>query len=275
MTHDHTTVLQLLLKQEDVELDVKGGAFKQTALHSAILAGTFAAVEMLLSKGASTKVQDKNGHDAMAVAIQNVIGTPVEEHINMMNLLIQAGDKPWPRTGNRCTLLTACKRTHTGLMEDLLASGLDPNTKRKGRPILQEAIACGNMPIVKLLTQKGAFADAKNEKGEDAITYAKCKGSLEIAKYIEDEGNFESRKNRPSSDGLEKQPMPGYCRLRNFDSSKCPRSKSVLATSSCSGIICFIYFILFFKKGKAHVNEWERMNIKKHAPIEKQKRELD
>lgn len=65
---DQETMLSYLLDAPDVQVDVRGGSFKRTALHVSALQGCPKATTILLQQGADPRLRDTNGKDALALA---------------------------------------------------------------------------------------------------------------------------------------------------------------------------------------------------------------
>jgi ankyrin repeat protein len=134
ISDEHAEVLDHLLDpQYKVKVDQSAGALQRTPLHWAVIAGCTFAVNKLLDAGANVKRQDKDGRDAMELAIRNVgkifgetetTREAVADHIAIMRALVEKGaGEGWMLEEGRCPVETAA-RGDGKLLEDLLSHGL-------------------------------------------------------------------------------------------------------------------------------------------------------
>lgn len=235
LSHNHFNVLDLLLTfltkngKLQSSIDEPAGALERTPLHHAVAAGAVQAVEILLEKSASQHCQDKDGCDALAVAAKTAARMPVDDHVEIMALLVQATknlEVNWPVQSDQCVVELACEAVNPNLMQSLLARAkLDPNSEWRDGRLLHRAIGYANRAVMELLVRQGAFVDAtkkaSNEMktglgrsrtidkelllqkdngtmgvlGEDAIAYAIRRGEDSMAEFLVQNGKFEHQKN--------------------------------------------------------------------------------
>ncbi|KAG9233459.1 hypothetical protein BJ875DRAFT_485139 [Amylocarpus encephaloides] len=103
-------------------VDEKAGALRRTALHWAVNSGTAQAVEMLLRYKASPTIKDRDGNDAIALAIKNADKLTTDTKKSESERLDDHE--------------VACKNMDTSLLRDFLQKGLDPKAKFKIRTIM-------------------------------------------------------------------------------------------------------------------------------------------
>lgn len=137
LSPDHAEVLSTLLQHEAL-VDEPAGALKRTALHLAVISGTAHAVDMLIQHGAFTKKKDKQGDDAITLAVQHaakLVNDPsktldrrLDDHVEIMRLLT-AKKLKWPLSELKCVVEVACSRTNTDLLEELLEKKMKPSDK--------------------------------------------------------------------------------------------------------------------------------------------------
>ncbi|KAI0012961.1 ankyrin repeat-containing domain protein [Xylariaceae sp. FL0662B] len=206
LSPDHAQVLDLLLRRSSQHrvntIDEAAGAFNRTPLHHAVTTGTPEAVAMLLKYGASPSVQDRDGCDAVKLAIQNVeklvdADPPrLDEHVEIMTLLDHATSSKWPMKECKCVVELAFTKPDLSLLRELFNSGLDPNQKFRGTPLLHLAIKHRNIEAARLLVGMKAFIDDKNPDGLDAIAAAMAAGEKGLARHMRHHGRFRHQANK-------------------------------------------------------------------------------
>jgi uncharacterized protein len=173
-----------------------------TALMDAVAEKNLVLVEKLISKGAEVDVQNQRGQTALILSRNEVITSVLLDANANMNIQDQVG---------YTALHTACVKNLTEIATKLLEKGADPNIPEKTYKAtpLMEAVRTGNLPLIKLLLQKGADVDAKNKLGGTAADYTesedikrllvegvdnsgpwKAKTQADVAPYYEKTGSF-------------------------------------------------------------------------------------
>jgi ankyrin repeat protein len=184
LTADQLAMLDILLGQEKIDVNITGGPLKRTALHHAVVVGASSAVDWLVSRGsANVGLKDKDGNDSMALAIKHADQYRVESHAAIMGTLCKALSKnDWQVEEDECIIRKALR--DISVMEDILTSGMAPDTLYKGLPLLHHAILLKNTDMVASLLEKGSSVTRKNLEGEDAIGYATSIGAGHILKLL-------------------------------------------------------------------------------------------
>lgn len=167
LSPDHAEVLSTLLQHEAL-VDEPAGALKRTALHLAVISGTAHAVDMLIQHGASAKKKDKQGDDAITLAVQHaakLVNDPsktldrrLDDHVEIMRLLT-AKKYDWPLSELKCVVEVACSRTNTDLLEELLEMKLKASDKFGDRgTILVLASKHGTPAAAEILRQAASWS---------------------------------------------------------------------------------------------------------------------
>ena len=93
-------------------------------------------------------------------------------------------------------LLKAIIEEQVEIVKDLLAKGIDPNTRvedededEDGWTALLLAASKDNFQLVRLLIEHGADINAATDDGETALSLAAFKGNLELVVYLLDQGS--------------------------------------------------------------------------------------
>jgi ankyrin repeat protein len=201
---DTARVKTILSAGVDVDASIDKG---RTALMRASLMGRSETVQALLEAGACVNAKDRDGYTALHSAVRGGSRAVVE-------LLVSSGADVDAETlrGNR-PLGYAVYHSRLDLVELLVAKGADVNGRIIGRPILLEAASrdhqlkewyfraleafIGELPdplfpqgnsdpqIVKLLLENGADVNARDAKGNTALTRARKRGDEKIVENTE------------------------------------------------------------------------------------------
>lgn len=160
LSPDHAKVLDLLLKSQ-ASIDERSGALQRTALHLAVVSGTAYAVRLLLNHGANPSLLDAEGKNSMQLAIQGaakLTSEPdrVDDHVEIMDLLVRVLAKNWPEARQRpngmCAVEAACSEGGYYLLDELMALGdLRKNSKFRDETLLSLAERKGVREAVELL----------------------------------------------------------------------------------------------------------------------------
>lgn len=79
--------------------------------------------------------------------------------------------------------MAICKRDVDGVRK-LISYGVDVNQESQGKTPLMLAARYNSVEIIKLLLEKGAKLNRKDERGQDALKYAELSGAKEAAAYL-------------------------------------------------------------------------------------------
>jgi len=172
-----------------VDINAVGPAQK-TALECAMQCSP-EFVRLLLAKGAEVDVKSREGNTPLMAAARS-------GKTEMTRLLLDNGADVNARNNYGQTALMSVADTLGFLGEDvaygsyfevvklLLDQGANISERGDpaGRTILMHAAQSGNLEMVKLLLEKGADVNAKNIRGETALSLARGKDIEEIEKAL-------------------------------------------------------------------------------------------
>ena len=74
---------------------------------------------------------------------------------------------------------------YTKIVQKLIEAGVNVNVSKNKHTVLHYACDQGQLEVVKLLLEKGADVNAKNEEGETPLDIAKKTSNKEIIKLFE------------------------------------------------------------------------------------------
>ena len=175
-------LLPLFGSRADINKDYNG----VTPLCAAAGAGHQDVVQLLVSKGASMKIANKQGETPLCVAVRKgrvhvielllrYVDTEYElfmalknDHAQVIKVLMEAGpDQCGASFAFKQTLLeSAIRNSHTQVIEFLLQAGADKEgTRTGGKGALLVAAEKGNFEAVDLLLNAGAEKDATDKDG--------------------------------------------------------------------------------------------------------------
>lgn len=171
LSPDHAQVLDLLLQADGILIDERAGALDRTALHWAVASNTAYAVRLLLEYRADPDLTDKDGNDAIKLAVKNaasLVADPdkIGDHVEIMTRITEAVGREWTdvletRLHGMCAVESAvstfCKSSGPSLLETLMMKGgLDPTAPfRDKTSILEFSKTYGTPEAVELLGSKG------------------------------------------------------------------------------------------------------------------------
>ena len=139
-------VTQLLAAGANVQ--VQGGRFEGTPLHSAAARGDKAMIELLLQHGAQIDAVDILGRQPAHLA--------AARNAQALELLLDHGAELEPLTYASTPLAMAAQHGRLEALKLLLARGANPDcVPRGGQSALVAAVNAGNVSIVKLLLRPG------------------------------------------------------------------------------------------------------------------------
>lgn len=167
--HKPETVKILLENRSDVNLSDKDGI---TAVMEAAGAGYPDIVKRLLDRGADVNAKDAHGWNALAWAAG-------AGHYDIAALL--------KKHGAEMTFMAAVCLPDIAEVQRRLNNGSDINAKGINAALVGAA-ALGHSDVVKLLLDKGADANAKDENRETALIMAVSKGHFEVVKLLLEKG---------------------------------------------------------------------------------------
>lgn len=93
---------------------------------------------------------------------------------------------------------TLIKRGDEPALRQALESGLDPNlANQNGWTLLMLAAVEGDLPIGRLLCERGANTEARNEKGDSALTLANHRGYSLFITFLEEHNKNAEQDHTP------------------------------------------------------------------------------
>jgi ankyrin repeat protein len=165
----HVAVVQLLLKQDDLELNSKDNNGR-TPLSWASGGGKEDVVRLLLLRGANIQIKDDKNRSALHWAVEN-------GHKVTIRLLLRQADDIAVGDGRGPTLLySTADSGYESLMTKLLKEGIDLTLFR--------AAGSDNSRVARLLVDVGANIDAKCLDKHTALLEAALKGHEEIVRLL-------------------------------------------------------------------------------------------
>ncbi|KAI2643379.1 hypothetical protein GGS21DRAFT_485898 [Xylaria nigripes] len=157
LTANHAEVLDHLL-QSGANVNERAGVQGRTALHWAAMAGCAQAVTMLLAAGANARLKDKDGYDALGLAVKSAEKMTesgdegkLADHVEIMLGLEKAARCKLNLKQGKCAVETACKNKDGTMLRQLLTMGLDPNSKYRQTTVLDFAMQQGSAAARKML----------------------------------------------------------------------------------------------------------------------------
>lgn len=156
-------------------------AHGQYAIAFAAKEGNLALVKDLVeSKGQNVNVQDATGMSALDIAAS-------KNRSDVLAYLKSKGAKPGKAQGQsklaeKFTESLTSKNLKAA--KEIMRSGLDPNAKHEGAPVLYIAVRFGDMEMIKYLAEHGAKVDATDEMNITALIVAAHNGKKEAVQYL-------------------------------------------------------------------------------------------
>jgi len=153
----HNRVVELILSK--AKGDARLSKSMDVGLRSAVLAGHWETVQLLLDAGADVNGRDEGGQTALMLASIHGVEGAYEMHSKQK--FPQRDDQPkadWPK-----------------LVKILLRAGADPNLQTNdGLSALMAATARGHEDICRLLVENGADVNLKEKSGMTALAIAQA-----------------------------------------------------------------------------------------------------
>jgi len=172
--------------------DVNFTSCKYTPLETACFHNSFKVAKLLLDKGAAVNVRRKPQNKE-----HTYYGTPLHSAvkanaIECVQLLLAEGAEINPEESEGISPLhIAAEMGHLQCMNILLNIGCDPSVTLPDtrNTALHVAAEGGCSECISLLLNKGAFADARNYKGQTALHFAAHAQSLECVEMLLSKGS--------------------------------------------------------------------------------------
>lgn len=201
---DLAKVTQLL--DEGVNVNAKTGRDKQTALMLASVKKHIPVIELLLGReGIDINAQDKNGTTALAIVASKGFS-------DIVKLLVERGANPNIQDNYKSSVLvTAVVRIDKDTVELLLNHGANPNLRTAGNatPLMFTPMNMSDLtPIARLLLDKGADPNAKDERGQTTLMGASKKGNPNLIKLLLERGADKTIKDNAGKTALDYAKTP-------------------------------------------------------------------
>lgn len=87
-------------------------------------------------------------------------------------------------------------------VKKLLNEGFDTNAKRDGYTALMYSAGLGNLDLMELLIEKGAYINVKDKDGNTALMYAACEGRVDVVKWLIGKGAYINVKGHDNKTAL-------------------------------------------------------------------------
>jgi len=183
-----------LLRDARIGLDHRDGK-GSTPLHTAVRAGEGRAVEMLLEGGADQRLVDAEGYPPLSLAL-----LPDDTSIARL-LLGRRGSALVPLGADRQPApFEAIATGNVALLRLLLAYDLDADVAdQQGVPLLAHAIRRADYRMIATLLRHGANASAAIAPGISYLAYAARTGDIKLAELLLDHG---ADMNAAGTDGV-------------------------------------------------------------------------
>lgn len=179
---NRTAIVQTLCS---AGVDIEAALDSWTPLNLASNAGHADIVDILLKRGANAETASKNGWTP-------IIRASRRGHIEVVRLLLTKVSKAHVNSGSRydwTALEAACMGGHMTVVECLLQSGAQPNTRsRDGRTAFHAAAQGGNLELFQKLQIYAEEWDVATNDGYKPLDLAAGNGHAEMLKYLLDCG---------------------------------------------------------------------------------------
>jgi ankyrin repeat protein len=173
------------LLENNPSLKTARDASGSTPLHQAVVAGSVAIAELLLSRGADVNAVNAQLYTPLHEAIRS-------GKVDMAKLLIEKGaDVHHNKNAAQSTPLhMAAWNNQKRIGELLIAAGavVDSRDAQGRTPFLLLAWMAGNVEFGRLLLQKGADINAKFQSGDMPLNIAAWRGFKEFIEFLLDNG---------------------------------------------------------------------------------------
>ena len=185
---DHLARIVELLEEDPALVDARNDQ-GDSAILLAVYYGRADAAQILLSKGAALNIWE-----ASAVGEAGRVAQWLQADESLLHAVSHDGFTP---------LQLAAFFGHLETVQLLLAKGANPNlvsqnqTFARGVPILQSAVAAGNIEVIKALLTHGADVNVRSAEGMTALHAAAFEGNAAIVKLLIANGaDIEAKTNK-------------------------------------------------------------------------------
>eukprot|EP00731_Ephydatia_muelleri_P004736 Em0002g912a len=212
-------------------LTIATGLLKETAKRT---------VSLLLQAGASA-----NGHPQSAV--RPLVAAASRGHVDTVELLLSAGaNVNLANKDGTTALMAAVLDNHQNIVQLLLDKGADLSSVRSGpysvsgnitsmsSTALSDAAYLGNLPLVKLLKEKGAKLTAGSQEEKAPIVFAAMGGDVQVVDYIVTNGEIPENELLEAFEAVLKH-RHDNCAVVLLNSSKGKDKMREAATQHCTG----------------------------------------
>ena len=193
-------VKSLVEKGADVNA---AGSFGRTPLMVAASHGHMPVAKFLLEKGADVNAKTKGGGSALKEALRNADG--VGDQVSVAKLLKDHGAKP-------TILETAAFIGDMEAVKRFLEADVDLNvkgTRQEPSPLMAAALG-GQCEVVKLLLERGANIETKDEYGNTPLIKAAATGQVDVIKLLLAQGANVNARNVHRKTTIEKAAWWGH-----------------------------------------------------------------
>lgn len=174
-----------LVLGEGANLIISNSLWKMTALQWAASRGRRALVELLLSKGADTSVQDHRAHTALCLAV-------LHKHKAVIDLLLKEVEVTFVDRHGRTPLHVAAKCCDATVARSLLDRGADIAAvdNENGCTPLLTAVRRGDeaLVLVELLLERGASIGDRDSLQRTALHLAAANKGIKTAELLVERG---------------------------------------------------------------------------------------
>ncbi|XP_061486475.1 CARD- and ANK-domain containing inflammasome adapter protein-like [Rhineura floridana] len=167
--------LEKILQKSDINAV---NSANETLLHIAAAHGHSEIIDYLISKGARAEVKDKNGKTPLHRAAER-------GHDKAVKILLRSGANMYSLDqDSNSPLHLASQNHHIHVLKSILK---EEARRHKGQHnFLHMAALRDDSELVQVLLQNGAFRDAKDERGQTALSYAVSQGFEKTVKVLLD-----------------------------------------------------------------------------------------
>jgi hypothetical protein len=206
-----TEAFRSFLQTNDPEADVLGRtADGVDALMIAANFGRKEMVEILLNRGSDVSGQDRYGNSALTLALLRSEADTLENHENVLSLLLAAGADPTE------ALRYAVSHDAISLAKKALALGADPNTRlQDGSPLTYEALERDNTEMAIVLLNAGSDLNCDGRGGATLLVKAVHNGNHAFASMLLERGVDPNSNDENETTALMHAGLKGHTQLLN------------------------------------------------------------